>query len=657
MKMRNSFLFYPKLATSNIKKNSKTYGPYMVACIVTATIYYLLRSISLNPSLTEVYIGSALHAIMQLGADVSFFFIIIFLFYTNSFLLKQRQKEFAIFNTLGMDKKHISVILAFETLYTLIITVVGGLFFGILLDKLAFLTITKVIHLDTTIHFSISYQAIRHVIFLFGLAFTLIYIKYNWSLHILNPMELLRESKAGEKEPKAKWAVAILGIISLLSGYGIALHYKNPVKAIPAFFIAAILVTIGTFLIFTAGSITLLKILKRNKKFYYKTSHFISVSGLMFRMKQNAKGLASICILSTAVLVMLTSTGSLMRGMKDNLINRYPYSFNFNIGEQSYERTDELIEKVHDLQEQENIPVSKEIKYKYLSIPAVQKNDEFIADMNFTEQSVLMFVPLSDYNKFIGENLELSDGEVLIHTKRLDWTYPKINILGKNFSVKDHIKKYPENGGAISTIWDYLYIVCTDNDFENINILQKDLYGNYCSEPSFFYGFETTASDDDQNEFRPYIRELFNDYNFTCESRVAEEASYTGLFGGLFFVGIFLGLLFIIATILIIYYKQISEGYEDKNRYDILQKVGMSQKEVKKSINSQILIVFFLPLIFSGLHLTVAFPIMKTMLAILGLAQTNIFIVVSIISYLVFSAFYIAIYMFTSRTYYKIVKR
>lgn len=655
--MRNSVLFYPKLALDNLKKNSKTYIPYLISGIFCGAVYYILRSMSLNPSIRNGFGGGAIHSILQMGADVSALFILVLLFYTNSFLMKQRKKEFALLNTLGMGKRHIARMLLFETLYTFLITVSGGLILGVALDKLTYLSVARLINSSVELGFFMAPAAIVHLVLLFFVAGLLIFIKSVWTLHVLNPAELLRESKAGEKEPKAKWFLALLGVISLICGYAIALSPENPIQAIPSFFFAVILVIIGTFLLFTAGSVALLKLLRKNKSFYYKTNHFVSVSGLIYRMKQNAVGLASICILSTMVLVMISSTGSLMLGLEDMLHERYPYDFNIEISETDPQRQEELMEQLQSLQKKQSLPVSEEVSYRYLIFSTAKKGTDFFADTDFMTQTILMFVPLDDYNAATGENKTLKDGEVLLRTKRLDWKSSTMGILGSEFSVKEHVTAYPKNGAAASNIADCLYLVCTAADFETLYNTQKESYGNMASEKRLYYGFNTNASIEAQNDYREGIRSLFKEYDFDSESRFAEKASYTGLFGGLFFVGVFLGLLFTMATVLIIYYKQISEGYDDRERFLVLQKVGMSQKEVKKAIHSQVLTVFFLPLLFAALHLTVAFPILSKMLKALGLMQTSLFVSVNICSFVVFALFYVAVYFFTAKTYYRIVKR
>lgn len=655
--MRNSFLFFPKLAIDNMKKNSKIYLPYLLTGIISGTIYYILRSISLNPEFRDSFGGGAIHGMLQMGADVSAFFIILFLFYTNGFLMKQRKKEFAIFHILGMDKGHIARTLAIEALYTFFISVFGGIILGIALDKLNFLILAKLVHVDATLGFFLAPSAIVHVIVLFMIAYFLIFLKSVWSLYRLNPAELLQESKAGEKEPKVKWFWSIAGVLILGMGYVIALRAEHPLMAIPSFFIASVLVIVGTFLLFTTGSITFLNILRKNKKFYYKTNHFISVSGLIYRMKQNALGLASICILSTMVLVMISSTGSLMVGIEDMIKERYPNDFNFSISETKPEKQQQFLEQLHNLQKEQAVTVTDEIQYRYLGFPVAQKEAGFEADDNYLEQSVLFLIPLSDYNKATGDEKTLHNRELLLHTKRMEWNHPSIKILGEEFSIKEHIRQFPQNGFASSNVLDMLFLVCSDTDFEFLNKLQKEAYPSYGYQPSCYYEFDTSSSMEKQNKFRLLLYSFMEEYDFAFENQEFERKSVYGLFGGMFFIGVYLGLLFTIATVLIIYYKQISEGYEDRERFLILQKVGMSQEEVKKAIHSQVLIVFFLPLLFAAMHIAVAFPILKKLLLALGFIQASHFATIIVMSFLMFSLLYIMVYGITAKTYYKIVRR
>ncbi len=656
--MRNAVFFYPKLAAANLKKNRRTYGPYLLTTILCASIYYILRSLSLNPGLRQEFGGAAAHSMLQMGGDVSCFFIVLFLFYINNFLMKQRNKEFALYNILGMGKKHIAKTVAFEFLYSYGITVVGGLAAGILLDKLAFLGAVKLMHMEIKLGFFLAPAAVVHVLFLFAVAFLLIYLRFVWKLHIMNPTELLRESRAGEREPKAKWMLAVLGFVLLGAGYLIALRKQDPIEAIPNFMIASLLVILATYLIFTTGSVALLKLLKKNKHFYYQTNHFISLSGLMYRMKQNAMGLASICIMSTMVLVMISTTGSLMMEADQMMKQRYPYDFNCEIDEQEPERQQALLAELHALQQEEGVPVTEEVSYRYLDFGVERNGSQFdVPDNAYMAPCILMLVPIDDYNAVTGAQKTLQDGEVLVHTKRLHWTEPTLTLYGKTYTVKEHVKEYPKNGDTVANISDYLYLVCSESEFESIYATQKEAYGELASEKSFYYGFDTSAGETKQDAFRPVIRSLFDRYDFTCESHLAEKATFTGLFSGMFFIGISLGLLFTVATVLMIYYKQLSEGYEDQERFQILQKVGMSHKEVKKAIHSQILTVFFLPPIMAGIHLAVAFPILKRIVEMIGFQRSNLFLYVTLICFGVFLLFYVCVYLYTAKTYYKIVKR
>ncbi len=650
-------MFFPKLAANNIKKNRKTYLPYLLIGILSSADYYILCSLSMNPSLKAALGGSAMQSILRMGSTIAGFFVILFLLYASSFLMKQRQKEFAVLNILGMDKRHIAKVLGIEALYSFGIFTVGGLILGISLDKLTFLLFAKLIHADQLYGFFFFPAAAAHVVLLFFTVTLLIFAKSVWSLHILNPAELLRESKAGEREPKAKWLMALLGVLFLGSGYFLALTSGTPITALPQFFAAAILVILGTFLLFTAGSIALLKLLRKNRNFYYKTNHFISLSGLMYRMKQNAAGLASICILSTMVLVMLSSTGSLMMSLEQMLHERFPYDFNFEIYETEPARQQEILDNVHTLLQKHAVSVNNEARYQHLSFSAVAQGNQFYADHDSADQTILMLIPLSDYNRVTGEDKILQDNELLLYTKRAEWSHDTMDILGNSFSIKERIDAYPKNGQTAANIFDCFYLVCADDAFSQISAAVQSAYPDQSFIPQTFYGFDTDASAEEQDTLRTSIRELFGSYDFICENLTAERSSYSGLFSGMFFIGIFLALLFTMTTVLIIYYKQLSEGMDDKARFEILQKVGMSQKEVKHAIRSQVLTVFFLPLIFSGLHLAVAFPCLTKLLTMLGFTQKPLFATVTACAFLIFSLFYIIVYLFTAKVYYRIVKR
>lgn len=657
--------FFPKLAASNIKKNGKAYIPYILSCVMTVAMFYIVKSLSYNPGLKNMVGSSTMMTMMSMCSVMIALFAIIFLFYTNSFLVKRRKKEFGVFNILGMEKSHIAKTMAWENFYVTLISIAGGLVIGIALDKAMFLLIAQVLNEEISLGFFISDKAIISTVVMFCIIFLLILLNSIRQIQTANPIELLTAGNAGEREPKTKWVLTILGLLSLGTGYYIALAIKNPLTALVYFFFAVILVIIGTYMLFTAGSIALLKILRKNKKYYYKTKHFTSISGMIYRMKQNAVGLANICILSTAVLVMVSSTSSLMLGMQDVIATRYPDDFIVYSNETSEERAYESFDAIRELQEEQNLNVTSEREYRYLVFPAFINGDTFevTRDANFSSLgnlNNLIFVSLSDYNRVMGTDKTLAEDEILVYSDRLQFDYPTLKIFDREYSVKEKIDEFIGNGLIVAVAANTQFIVLPDGtDIEELYALQKEALSDGASEIQYYYGFNSDADEETQ---RAFYRTLLEDYvghgyEGTIESKADSRSEFVGLYGGFFFIGIFLGILFIMATVLIIYYKQISEGYDDKQRYEIMQKVGMTHQEIKNSIHSQVLTVFFLPLIVAGIHIAVAFPIITKLLALLNLLNVQLFLTCTVVCYVVFAVMYLLIYLLTARTYYKIVSK
>lgn len=657
--------FFSKLAASNIKKNGKAYIPYILSCVMTVALFYIVKSLSYNPGLKNMVGSSTMMTMMSMCSVIIALFAIVFLFYTNSFLMKRRKKEFGVFNILGMEKSHIAKTMAWENFYVTLISIVGGLVIGLALDKAMFLLIAQVLNEEITLGFFISDKAIISTIVMFCIIFLLILLNSIRQIHTANPIELVTAGNAGEREPKTKWVLAILGLLSLGAGYYIALTIENPLTALVYFFFAVILVIIGTYMLFTAGSIALLKILRKNKKYYYKTKHFTSISGMIYRMKQNAVGLANICILSTAVLVMVSSTSSLMLGLQDVIATRYPNDFVVYSNETSEERAYESFDTIRELQEEQNLNVTSEREYRYLVFPAFINGDTFevTRDANFSSLgnlNNLIFVSLSDYNRVMGTDKTLAENEVLIYSDRLQFDSPTLKIFDREYSVKEKIDEFIGNGLIVAVAANTQFIVLPDGpDIDELYALQKEALSDGASEIQYYYGFNSDADEETQ---RVFYRTLLEDYvghgyEGTIESKADSRSEFVGLYGGFFFIGIFLGVLFIMATVLIIYYKQISEGYDDKQRYEIMQKVGMTHQEIKNSIRSQVLTVFFLPLIVAGIHIAVAFQIINKLLALLNLLNVQLFLTCTVVCYVVFAVMYLLIYLLTARTYYKIVSK
>lgn len=657
--MKNAL--FPKLAAQNLRKNSSVTLPYFITCILTTAVYYDIRSLSLNPGMDQMLGANTLSQMLELGSYVAFLFSVVFLLYTNSFLVKRRRKEFGMYNILGMEKRHLVKVLFWETLCLLAGSLAVGLLLGIALDKLLFLTIGRIVGAQyVPMGFFISGKAVTETLLLFSGIALLVFAKTAFTIRVTDPIRMLREGQAGEKEPKANWFLAVLGVVLTAAGYWISIRTENPMMALPMFFVAVLMVIAGTYLLFVAGSVALLKTLRRSKKFYYKSNHFISVSGLLYRMKQNAMGLASICVLSTMVLVMLSGTGSLMVGMEDALHQRHPYEIVLELDETEGLSAEQLVSEVDALCKENGIQIEKAVKYHELTFPAEYVQDGFLLrePQTVVNPAILMCMPLSDYNAAMGTQKSLEADEVMVYCERMEYTQPTLRLMDKVYTVKEVLDKVPGNNFlAMNVITGYV-LVLPDEELHFVEELQKQNLGRYASEPAFFYGFDSNANEEKQLEFYNILTERLTkelEYNGELESRAESRVSFNGLYGGFFFVGVFLGVLFLVATVLIIYYKQISEGMDDRSRYAILRKVGMDDREIKRAIHSQILIVFFLPLAVSFCHVAAAFPLVTRLLAILNLTNKMLYLGCTGVTCLLFAAFYLLVYALTAKTYYKLV--
>ncbi len=657
--------FYLKLAASNIKKNGKTYMPYLITCILTVAIFYIVKSLSLNPGLGNMVGSSYLNETMFLGSCVIGIFAFIFLFYINSFLMKRRKKEFGVFNILGMEKRHVSRVLAWESVYVTVISLALGLGLGIALDKTMYLVINKVMGGESPLGFFLSLEAMRATCVLFAVIFLLVGLRAIGQIRVADPIALLRAGNEGEREPRTKWFLALAGLLALAAGYYIALTVKNPIASLVLFFVAVILVIIGTYLLFTAGSIALLKSLRKNKRYYYRTKHFVSVSGMIYRMKQNAVGLANICVLSTMVLVMVSSTTSLMVGMEDIIRERYPMDIMVYFTPNGTAGNAPGVETVRELQEELGMRRKGETAYAYLAFSTMRDGDGFAVKKEYALDllgaiSNLFFVTLSDYNASMGEERTLEEGEILLYANRDDFDSPTLRLMDREYRVKEKLDSFVGNGIEAANIASTYFIVVPDSDtLQKIYEKQKELLDLYANEITQVYGFDTDADREEQAAFCSALRERLSQGGISArvENRDSERTTFIGLYGGLFFIGVFLGTLFVMATVLIIYYKQISEGYDDKERYEIMQKVGMSREEVRASIHSQVLTVFFLPLIGAGVHVAAAFPIISKLLELLNMLNNSLYVACTVVCFLVFAVMYVLVYGLTAKTYYRIVSR
>ncbi len=663
-KMSKSFYF--KLAAENIKKNSKTYIPFMLTCIITIAMFYIILSLSGNPGIAAMRGASFITIFMSIGSVTVGIFAVIFLFYTNSFLIKRRKKEFGLYNILGMEKRHISVVVFIEIFYTAAISLIIGLPGGILLDKLMYLIISRLLNVEVTLGFYVSVESLIASVIFFGAIFFFIFLNTLRQICFSNPIELLKGESMGEREPKTRWLMTVLGVGCLGAGYYISVTTRDIVSAFMMFFLAVILVILGTYMLFTAGSVFILKTLRKNKRYYYKTKHFISVSGLIYRMKQNAAGLANICILSTMVLVMISSTSCLMMGMDEILKENFPYDLTLEVrraywSEDSEEKLSQFDEAVDIITEYEKEISRADFLYVMDFVGYFQ--DGKVSFEGTSSPYFLCFVTAEDYNKAFGGELVLKKGEIAaapLNKDDANFNSESINLFGIECKIKEKADYFYAHNGDNNVIAEKAAIILSDIDaMHELSDKYREFYeiseSGYRGDKVININF--TANDEKRhNAILSDLAEKTGDF-VLLTSRADGKYNFLDLYGGLFFLGLFLGTLFIMAAVLIIYYKQISEGYDDKKRFEIMQNVGLSKGEVRASIHSQVLTVFFLPLVMAGIHMTAAFPILKSLLEGMGMTKTWLFLSCTAVSFLVFAVFYIVVYLLTARSYYKIVSR
>lgn len=659
---------YTKLAITNIKNNRQFYFPYLLTGIITVAMFYIMCALESNPGIQSMTGAKDLGLILRLGIGVIGIFAVIFLFYTNSFIIKRRKKELGIYNILGMEKRHIAKILSKEAFFTAIIAIGGGLVTGVLFHKLACMLLYRMIGFNGGITFSFSKKGVMITAILFAIVYLLTYIYDLFQVQLANPIELLQSGNKGEREPKTKAIMAVLGVLCLGTGYFIAITTKNPIKALTLFFVAVILVIIGTYLLFTAGSIALLKILRRNKGYYYQTKHFTSVSGMIYRMKQNAVGLANICILSTMVLVAVSTTVSLYVGVEDIMKERYPNEINisayYDTGAPAEDSIAPIVEKSV---KESGRKIRHEEDYLELYFAAIKDQGQYSLDKEKVKTAgdrVSGFVVLTreDCKKKYNEEIpELAENEVALFTiKKTDMD--TLVLENRSYHVKE-IKQFQntEDFETIADIMDeYYYVIVNDvQDMERLWQLQKEIYQENSSSISRQVRLDIDGDSEQKKECFENIKTALGPEQakarILIDSRQSSLDEFYQIYGGFLFLGLFLGILFLMITVLIIFYKQISEGYDDKERFSIMEKVGMSNDEVKATIRSQVRTVFFLPILMAAIHVGMAFPMIKRLLSLFGLSNTALFAGCMAGTILVFALIYLLVFLKTSKTYYKIV--
>ena len=662
--------FYAKLAVNGIRKNARLYVPYLLTCAGMVMMFYIVSYLQDTPVLAGIRGGEEMQAMLSLGSGVMGVFGAIFLLYTNSFLIRRRKREFGLYNMLGMGKGNIARVLFWEALLVLAGTMAIGLAAGVAISKLAELLLVNIMHGNVTFTFTVSPRAMLLTAAVFCVIHVLLLIKALLQIRTASAVNLLRSESAGEKPPRANWVLAILGLILLAVAYYLAVTIKQPLSAMAMFFVAVILVILATYLLFIAGSVAICRMLQKNRRYYYKARHFVSVSSMAYRMKRNGAGLASICILSIMVLVTVSSTTGLYFGSEDSLRSRYPRDITLiakaeDVSMLSDEKRDAARELVDAYVAEHDATAHNFRDFRVVSVTGAMKDGAITTDpqeagLHITDSTIYQvnFLPLPDYNRICGTNETLADDEALISLKRGDYGWDSISVDSK---VAYRTRKAPvvfqESGMAAVDVVDTIYVAVKD-----LQGLQPLLQGDNRFSQQWEYGFDSALSDEDQCEMTHQMDVELSDglhrlgmkYVY-LEGMAENRYDFYGTYGGFFFLGILLSIVFLFAAVLIIYYKQISEGYEDQKRFEIMQKVGMTRKNIRKSINSQLLTVFFLPLVGAGVHLAFAFPMIRRMLILFNLTNTRLLVETTGITFLAFALIYTLVYRKTSNAYYAIV--
>ena len=675
-------LFYPRLAWDGLRKNRRMLFPYILTCICMISMFYILAFLA-TPATAALLPrgGDTAMIIMTLGCGVIGIFSLIFLFYTNSFLIRRRAAEFGLYNVLGMGKRNLYRIITLESLISSVISILCGLFAGIVLSKLAELGLIKMIGGTVTFKVRIDSTCVVITVAVYLAIFAVIWLSSVIRVGRSSAVSLLQSEKAGEKVPKANWFLGLMGAVILGAAYYIAVSIENPIAALLRFFLAVVMVIIATYLLMIAGSVLLCRILQKNKKYYYNPRHFVSVSSMVYRMKRNGAGLASIAIIATMVLVMISSASCLWFGTKDMLETRFPGDINYTARfyESTYfteENIDLFRNAAEDFAAQNNAETEPVFDIVYVEIDGIAENNTVdfttggVDALSLKKARTVNLIPLSVYNKVSGQAAVLNPGEAIAFTSDCDIkgdtlelkrngvtkSFRLMNSGTKEFFADDYMKNIiPQITLIVPDIRDF---IATFEDAEESG------YGPM--RYNWKYSFNLKNSGMSNADYAKGVKnailettdrdpEMLKTFTLITEEKDYESVDFTSFTGSLFFIGMVLSVVFILAAVLIIYYKQISEGYEDAKRFEVMRKVGMTKKEIKQSINSQLLVVFFIPLVFAGTHLAFAFPIIGKMMHLFGLFNTGLFIVTTLISFVLFAVFYAAVYKVTSNVYYNIV--
>lgn len=678
-------LLYPKLAWQGIRKNAEMYLPYLLMGILMVGVSYIMNYLTRPALMGSLSMGGTTLMVLQMGKIVISVFSVIFLYYCNSFLIRRRMKEFGLYNILGMGKGNIARVMLWETLLTALLVFAGGLLLGLSLSRLVEMALINLLHADYTVPMELFYPDGVTWVLLFGGIYVLILLANLLRMRLSNPVALLKSENTGEKPPKANWFFGLIGLLILLSAYYVAAVSQSPLEALIFFFIAVLMVIVATYLLLVSGSVTLCRMLRRNKRYYYQTRHFISVSAMAYRMKRNGAGMATICILCTMVLVILTSTVCLYGGTDSMVDAICPQDINLTIGleardgEENWKRLDAMQQMALDVTEEMGLTPENITSQRALVATGKVQNGDYgiITDADSLKANVLELTvyPLSVYEQATGETVTLADRELLYASFKTNETFSSMSFYGSApYRMIRAEKELPKRllSADYRSAWGCLVVFT--NDAEAFRSEITALVGEKSGEAmmmdrlALHFDLASEADTDTQEKLVKTLRsrsweaikstgkDFYGMSSLNVDTRALCRRDYLSFFGGLFFLGMVLGPLFSIAAVLIMYYKQICEGYEDAERFAVMRKVGLTDAEIRRSVNSQVLTVFFAPLLMAGLHMLFAMPMIRLILGVFGLHNDSLFYGIGIGCYVVFAVIYALMYLLTSRRYYRIVR-
>lgn len=676
-------LLYPKLAWQGIRKNAETYLPYLLMGILMVGVSYIMNYLTRPALMGALSMGGTTLMVLQMGKIVISVFSVIFLYYCNSFLIRRRMKEFGLYNILGMGKGNIARVMLWETLLTALLVFAGGLLLGLSLSWLVEMALINLLHADYTVPMELFYpDGVTWVLLLFGGIYVLILLANLLRMRLSNPVALLKSENTGEKPPKANWFFGLIGLLILLSAYYVAAVSQSPLEALIFFFIAVLMVIVATYLLLVSGSVTLCRMLRRNKRYYYQTRHFISVSAMAYRMKRNGAGMATICILCTMVLVILTSTVCLYGGTDSMVDAICPQDINLTIGleardgEENWKRLDAMQQMALDVTEEMGLTPENITSQRALVATGKVQNGDYgiITDADSLKANVLELTvyPLSVYEQATGETVTLADRELLYASFKTNETFSSMSFYGSAPYRMIHAEKeLPKRllSADYRSAWGCLVVFTNDAEAFRSEIMalvgEKSGKAMMMDRLALHFDLDSEADTDTQEKLVKTLRseamkltgkDFYGMSSLSVDTRSLCRRDYLSLFGGLFFLGMVLGPLFSIAAVLIMYYKQICEGYENAEHFAVMRKVGLTDAEIRRSVNSQVLTVFFAPLLMAGLHMMFAMPMIRLILGAFGLHNDSLFYGIGIGCYVVFAVIYALMYLLTSRRYYRIVR-